>query len=142
MRSIRENLLNVFLLAALVYSVGTGIYSLVLKVQHYPPVKNDDAATWESRMVDVKASIPPDQKYVGYVSELMTLGYDKDRIQEYGFTQYSMAPTILVQSFEPEWIIGNSTDQSFEAWVDENIESEYTIQYFGNGLYVIHRGIP
>ena len=98
-------------------------------------VRDDGAAKWEERMQPVREALPPSVREVGYISDPdMTA-----KVQEYSLTRYALAPVVVRMGIEHEWIIGNFTQPGFEDVLKEQIHTEYTVQKFGAGIYLIHR---
>jgi hypothetical protein len=122
------------------YSVGTGLLYFRTLLNTYPPAKPDDVVTWESRMQALKNEIPEDQMTISYVSDWDTQGYNKDVHIEFALTKYALAPRMLVRDLQSEWIIANSTENDFIDWLSPQIRHPFTVQEFGNGLYLIHQG--
>jgi len=121
---------GLFVLATLL----CGYYSLFINPS-IELVRDDGASKWEERMQPVRKALPASVREAGYIS-------DPDRIaqvQEYSLTRYALAPVVVRQGVEYEWIIGNFTQPGFEDIIREQIHTEYTIQKFGAGIYLIHR---
>ena len=112
----------------------SGYYSLFINPS-IELIRDDGAAKWEDRMQAVHKALPSSVRDVGYISgpELTA------RVQEYFLTKYALAPIVVRQGVDHEWIIGNFTQPGVEDSVKEQIPSEYTIQKLGAGIYLIHR---
>ncbi len=112
-------------------------YSFFVKPS--PELRRDDGvAKWEQRMKPVREDLPASVYEVGYVSDKQSAGF----LEEYVLTKYALAPIIVRQSVDFEWIIGNFTQPGFEAILDQKISSEFMIKKFGAGIYLIHRTAP
>ena len=112
----------------------SGYYSLFIHPS-MELIQNDGAVKWEARMQPLREALPPSTQEVGYLS-------DPDQaaqINEYSLTRYALAPVVVRQSADYEWIIGNFTQPGFEEMLKEKIQTEFTIQNFGAGIYLIHR---
>ena len=94
----------------------------------------DDVSRWESRIAPIKAKIPPGVSRVGYVSE------DPEG-NEFILTQYALIPLVLKKGQDPEWMIGNDANHSGKKILRllDGDTSEYDLESFGFGLYLIHR---
>jgi hypothetical protein len=131
---------RVLVILTVVYSIGTGLFNFYNLIKEKSLGKPDDVVKWESLITVLKKEIPVDQKTVGYVSDWDRQGYDKDVYIEFALTAYALAPRSLVRNLECEWIIANSTDSQFIDWLKIQIKGPFTVQGFGNGLYLIHQG--
>ena len=112
----------------------SGYYSLI-KNPSIELVRDDGAAKWEERLQPVRRALPPSIREVGYISDPDTTA----QVQEYSLTKYALAPVVVRQSVNYEWIIGNFTQPGFEDILKEKIHNEYTIRKFGAGIYLIHQ---
>ena len=101
-------------------------------------VRDDGVAKWEERMKTVREALPASVHKVGYVSDNDSAAL----VEEYVLTKYALAPVVVRQSVDFEWIIGNFTGPGFEAILDQKISSGFTIKKFGAGIYLIHRTTP
>ncbi len=132
--SIRQRLATAFVIVA---TLASGYYALFVH-----PDKNltreDGVAKWEARMKPVRASLPLTVHEVGYISDNDPTAI----LQEYVLTRFALAPILVRQSTNYEWIVGNFTQPGFEHIIRQNISSAYTIQKFGSGIYLIHRTLP
>ena len=80
---------------------------------------DDPVADWERRFQPVKARLPFQRGFVGYISDSAIPGITFDAANdegEYILTQYAMAPVIIVKGTDQEWNIGNLSGRAFEAW--------------------------
>ena len=120
--------------------VFAGLLSLVYSRFINPPrelVRDDGVAKWEERMQPVREYLPPSVREAGYLS-------DPDQtaqVQEFSLTRYALAPVVVRPGTEYEWIVGNFTQPGFEAVLNTQIPSGYTLEKFGAGIYLIHRNM-
>jgi len=118
-------------------SLFSGYYAFFIN----PPkilIQDDGALRWEERMQPVRVYLPQKTHEVGYLA-------DNERtaqVQEYSFTRYALAPVVVRQGVDYEWIVGNFTQPGFENVLKEQIPSGYTIKNLGAGIYLIHRSLP
>ncbi len=118
-------------------SLLSGAYALLIN----PPkvlTHDDGALKWEERMQPVRAALPASVTEVGYIS-------DNDptaMMQEYSLTRFALAPVVVRQDVNHEWIIGNFTEPGFEELLKEKIPSRFTFTKMGGGIYLIHRSLP
>jgi hypothetical protein len=101
-------------------------------------IQKDDAAKWEERMKAVRENLPASVRQVGYVSDNDPVAM----IEEYSLTRYALAPIVVRQSVNLEWIVGNSAQPDFESILGEKITSSFTVKKLGAGIYLIHRSLP
>ena len=101
-------------------------------------IQDDGAVKWEERMQSVRAYLPQKTHEVGYVSDNEKTAL----VQEYSFTRYALAPVVVRQGVDYEWIVGNFIQPGFESVLKEQIPSGYTIKKLGAGIYLIHRSLP
>ncbi len=101
-------------------------------------VRDDGVTKWEERMKPVRAYLPATIREVGYISDNDSTAM----IQEYSLTRYALAPIVVRQSTNYEWIIGNFTQPGFEEILNQQIHSSYSIKKFNAGIYLIHRTLP
>jgi hypothetical protein len=112
-------------------------YSFFVK----PPkvlVQDDGVAKWEERMKPVRENLPRSVREVGYFSDNDPVAM----VEEFSLTRYVLAPIVVRQSLNLEWIIGNSTQPGFQSILGEKIPSGFTIKKLGAGIYLIHRTLP
>jgi hypothetical protein len=112
----------------------SGYYSLFINPS-IELIRDDGAAKWEERMRPLREVLSPSVREVGYIS-------DPDQaaqVNEYSLTRYALAPVVVHQGVNYEWIIGNFTQPGFEDILKEQIHAESTVQKFGAGIYLIHR---
>ena len=118
-------------------SLFSGYYSFFIS-PHRALVQEDGAAKWEQRMQPIRAALPPTIQEVGYISDPEQTAL----VQEYSLTRYALAPVVVHQGINYEWVVGNFTQPGFEDMLQAQIPSGYTIQAFGAGIYLIHRTLP
>jgi hypothetical protein len=139
MAYIRQFSFKIITFLFIFYSLGTGLFHLGNLLKDYPDETRDDVSTWETRLKVLKNEIPQDQLNISYVSDWDVQGYNKDVYIEFVLTQYSLAPRTLYRNLDNEWIVANSTRSEFMEWLSDQIKQPFTIQEFGNGLYLIHQ---
>jgi len=137
--TVRSFVFRSLLILAMLYSIGIGLYYSWGIINIPSPSDADYISIWENRFVDLKKEIPADEKSVGYVSNWDMVGYDKDVYIEFVLTQYTLAPIFVERNLNHEWIIANSSDPEFLDWLSKQMTTPYTMKYFGNGIYLIHR---
>lgn len=115
----------------------SGYFSYFVKPQK-DLLRVDSVTRWEERMQSLRGALPTSVKEVGYLSDNETTAI----FQEYVLTQYALAPVVVRQSAEFEWIIGNFTQPDFQDVLEQKISSDFTIRKIGAGIYLIHRSIP
>ena len=127
------------------YAVGFIVLVTLFSEYYYlfvkPPkelVRDDGVVKWEQRMESVRENLPSSVREVGYISDTDPVGI----IQEYSLTRYALAPIVVRQSVNLEWIVGNSTQPDFESILQEKIPSSFTVKKLGAGIYLIHRNLP
>lgn len=94
---------------------------------------------WEDRIQPLRDALPPGLDRAGYVDKSIILERPIEfDLEEFLLMQYSVAPVVLHSGINEEWIICNvESGINLQGWLDANI-SEYEIQGFGFGLYLIH----
>lgn len=94
---------------------------------------------WEDRIQPLRDALPPGLNRAGYIDKSIILERPSEfDLEEFLLMQYSVAPVVLHAGIDEEWIIGNvESGINLQGWLDANI-SEYEIQGFGFGLYLIH----
>lgn len=118
-------------------SLLSGYYSLFVTPSR-ELVRDDGAAKWEQRMQPVRDALPAAVREAGYISDPEQTA----RVQEYSLTRYALAPVVVHPGIDYEWIVGNFTQPGFEDILKTQIPSDYTIQKFGAGIYLIQRTLP
>jgi hypothetical protein len=140
MSSIRTLIFRTLITVVLGYCMGAGVYYSWDIINNYSVGKSDYVSEWESRFAGLKKALPAGEEKVGYISDWDTRGYDKNVYIEFVLTQYTLAPLVVERNLNHEWIIANSTSPEFLDWVANQMTQPYTIQSFGNGIYLIHTG--
>lgn len=141
MSNVRIAIFRALIVLTLIYSMTAGIYYSTVVTGDYSNGRRDYVSNWESRLIDLKREIPASEKGVGYISDWDMVGYDKDVYIELVLTKYTLAPILVEKSLNHEWIVANSTSSEFLGWVAAQITEPYTIQDFGSGIYLIHKGV-
>jgi hypothetical protein len=113
----------------------SGYYSLFV-TPSIELIRADGAAKWEERMQAVHKALPASVREVGYISEPELLAA---QVQEYFLTKYALAPVVVRQGVDYEWIIGNFTKTGVEDSIKAQIPFGYSVQKLGAGIYLIHR---
>jgi hypothetical protein len=112
----------------------SGYYSLFV-TPSIELIREDGAAKWEERMQAVHRTLPVSVREVGYISDPEMTA----QVQEYSLTKYALAPVVVRQGVDYEWLIGNFTQPGFEDFIQAQIPAGYSIQKLGAGIYLIHR---
>ncbi len=100
-----RGLLVVIVVASLVASIRN-----LVATQDLGSVTDDPVADWERRFQPLKALLPFQRGFVGYISDSAIQGITYDAANdegEYILSQYAMAPIILVKGTDQDWNIGN-----------------------------------
>lgn len=94
---------------------------------------------WDDRIQPLRDALPPALDQAGYVDKSTILGNPNEfDLEEFLLMQYSIAPVVLTTGTNEEWIICNVEGGiNLQSWLDTHI-SEYEIQGFGFGLYLVH----
>lgn len=94
---------------------------------------------WDDRIQPLRDALPPGLDQAGYVDKSTILGNPNEfDLEEFLLMQYSIAPVVLTTGTNEEWIICNVEGGiNLQNWLDTHI-SEYEIQGFGFGLYLVH----
>ncbi len=131
----RHRLAVVLLVIATLIS---GYYSLFV-TPSTELIRAEGSAKWEERMQAVRKALPASVREVGYISDPKSDTELAAQVQEYFLTKYALAPVVVRQGVEYEWIVGNSTRPEFENSISTQIPGEFSIQKLGAGIYLIHR---
>ena len=102
---------------------------------------DDPVADWEQRFEAVKARLPFQRGFVGYISDSDVSGASFDPANdegEYVLTQYAMAPVILIRGTAQEWNIANLSSEAYQIWSARS-SGLFEITPLRNGLYLLHR---
>lgn len=113
-------------------------------VRAWSPDKVDQnfVAVWEDRLARLRADIPAEVTFIGYVADWDIPGNRWDAIDqttEYVLTQYTLAPRIVRRGFVSDWIIGNFTTPDYPAWLDQHL-THYVLEDYGFGIVLIRTG--
>ncbi len=107
------------------------------------PTGRDAVSEWQGRLAELKHDLPAEGQ-VGYVSERDVPGMEfgaVDQDEEFAMTQYALAPLVVVQGTDAQWIVGNfaepQTDEFFESHFPVRVYAEY-----GMGIYLFERVQP
>ena len=95
-----------FAVVALV-SHGRALSELLARYRAAPP--RDFISVYETRFTEIKKRLPA-RGTVGYLADVPPEVYIHqvgDDAARFLFTQYALAPLIVVGSDEPDWIVGN-----------------------------------
>jgi hypothetical protein len=129
-------LLLLTLAASLAASVGN-----LAATNELGSIADDPVADWEQRFEAVKARLPFERGFIGYISDSDVAGTSFDPANdegEYVLTQYAMAPVILVRGTTEDWNIANLSTEAYRIWSAGNSGS-FDITPLRNGLFLLHR---
>ena len=129
-------LLLLMLAASLAASVGN-----LDSTKALGSIADDPVADWEQRFAAVKARLPFQRGFVGYISDSDVPGTSFDPANdegEYVLTQYAMAPVILVRGTTEEWSIANLSTGAYQTWSASNSRS-FDVTSLRHGLFLLHR---
>ena len=133
---LRRGVLIVIVIGSLYGSIQNLLATRDLGSTHDDPITD-----WETRFIRVKARLPFERGFVGYISDADVPGIPYDEANdsgEYVLTQYVMAPIILVRGTGETWNIGNLSLPAFQAWSATN-QGRFDVFAPGNGIYLIRR---
>jgi hypothetical protein len=102
---------------------------------------DDPVADWDERFEPLKARLPFQRGFVGYISDSAVPGIPFNAANdqgEYVLTQYAMAPVIIIKGTEQEWNIGNLSVAAFDEW-NAHHAGAFEVTRLGGGLYLLHR---
>lgn len=105
-------------------------------------VDQNFVAVWEDRLARLRADIPAEVTFIGYVADWDIPGASWgaiDQTTEYVLTQYTLAPRIIRRGFGADWIIGNFTTPNYHAWLDQHL-TNYDLEDYGFGIVLIRTG--
>ncbi len=129
-------LLAVIVLASIVASIGN-----LAATRDLGSVTDDPVADWERRFQPLKALLPFQRGFVGYISDsaIPGIAYDAANDEgEYILSQYAMAPIILIKGTDQEWNIGNLSRGAFEEWSAHH-SGAFDVTPLKGSLYLLHR---
>jgi hypothetical protein len=101
--------------------------------------KGDEVTRYEARFQKLRQTLPS-RGVVGYVSDSNPEGFPRNReyFRRYYLTQYSLAPLVVVNSTEPDLLIG---DVDSAAHSERVITPGFTlVKDFGDGVMLFRRG--
>ncbi len=91
----------------------------------------------------VRAALPPQVKFVGYLQGADLEGSTAfPDLAEYFLAQYGLAPVVLEKGHDYEWVLGNFGHSLRPHEIEPVLEKmlgRITTQDFGFGIYLIHR---
>ena len=128
------------LIIILAASVAAGLRNLAV-TQNLGSITDDPVADWEQRFAAVKARLPFERGFVGYISDSDVPGASFDPANdegEYVLTQYAMAPVIVIRGTAQEWNIANLSTAAFRIWSNRH-SGTFDVMPLRNGLYLLHR---
>jgi hypothetical protein len=138
MRSVWFSRALLFLILAA--SVAAGFRNLA-STKDLGSITDDPVADWEQRFAAVKARLPFERGFVGYISDSDVPGASFDPANdegEYVLTQYAMAPVILIRGTMQDWNIANLSTEAFRIWSSSHAGT-FDIDPLKKGLYLLHR---
>jgi hypothetical protein len=121
-------------------SILAAVMQLVQSAQEraWTGLQEEMVTMWDARIQDVREAFPPGTDHIGYLETSDVLKTETFDIEEFLLMQYSLAPASLKRGLGDEWVVGNfNKDVDFTSWLDERI-TNYDVQSFGFGLYLIH----
>jgi hypothetical protein len=133
---LRRGLLGAIVLASLLASIQNLVATRTLG-----STTDDPVADWDRRFQPLKARLPFQRGFVGYISDSSIPGITFDAANdegEYILTQYAMAPIIITKGTDQEWNIGNLTSGGFKAWSAQN-SGTFEVTPLRGSLYLLHR---
>jgi hypothetical protein len=131
-----RGLLVIIVVASLVASIQN-----LFATRGLGSITDDPVADWERRFQPLKALLPFQRGFVGYISDsaIPGIAYDAANDEgEYILSQYAMAPIILVKGSGEEWNIGNLSRGAFEAWSAQH-SGAFDVMPLKGSLYLFHR---
>jgi hypothetical protein len=133
---LRRGLLGVILLGSLAASTQN-----LFATRNLGSTTDDPVADWEARFQPVKAMLPFQRGFVGYISDSAVPGIPYDAANEEGeyiLTQYAMAPVIIVKGTDQEWNVGNLSGLAFQEW-NARHAGVFQITPLKGSLYLLQR---
>ena len=125
----------------LLYTLASGVAWIRLAATAPERAGSDEISSYERRFVKLRAALPA-QGVVGYLGDPDPEGGTPDQreansllhFKRYLLAQYALAPLVLIESTEPEFVVGNFDPGS------RPLPSGFQIvQDFGNGLVLLRR---
>ena len=126
----------------LLYALASGAAWLKLAASATGRSAPDEISTYERRLQQVRAALPA-RGVVGYLGRADTAGRtpaERDAsslldFKRYLLAQYALAPVVLIESTEPDFVVGN-----FGPWRAPSTPAGFRIERdFGNGLVLFRR---
>ena len=133
---LRRGLLGIIVLGSLVASIRN-----LADTRSLGSTTDDPVADWEARFQAVKAMLPFQRGFVGYISDSAVPGIPynaADDEGEYILTQYAMAPVIIVKGTDQEWNIGNLSSGAFKKW-NARQAGAFQVTPLKGSLYLLRR---
>jgi hypothetical protein len=126
----------------LLYALASGAAWLRLAASTTGRSAPDEISTYERRFQEVRAALPA-RGVVGYLGRTDTAGRtpaERDAsslldFKHYLLAQYALAPVVLIESTEPDFVVGN-----FDGGRAPSTPAGFRIERdFGNGLVLFRR---
>jgi len=133
---LRRGLLGVMVLGSLAASIQN-----LVATRSLGSTTDDPVADWEARFQPVKAMLPFQRGFVGYISDSSIPGVPYDAANdegEYILTQYAMAPVIIVKGTDQEWNIANLSGRAFQEWNTQHAGA-FQVTPLKGSLYLLQR---
>ena len=118
--------------------------SLMQQLPENKPVTKNDAVfmpKWEKRFEPIKEKIPFENGVIGYASEGNISGTDPsdaNAMSEHILTQFAMAPIIVSDKTDFEWILVNMEADDFNNWLEMQ-SGEYEVMNYKYNLHLVHK---
>jgi len=114
-----------------------------LRMPEGPDRPLEAAISWDARMQSVIAALPSDVRVVGYLEAAdLDASVPRQDVAEFYLTQYALAPVVLKDGADYDWIVGNFGAElqktELPSILDRMLVS-YSLQDLGFGIYLIHR---
>lgn len=126
----------------LLYAAASGVAWIRLAATAPGQPASDEISSYERRFVNLRAALPA-RGVVGYVGDPDPEGGTPDQreansllhFKRYLLAQYALAPLVLIESTEPEVVVGN-----FDPGSRPSLPTGFQIERdFGNGLVLLRR---
>ena len=126
----------------LLYAAASGVAWIRLAATAPGRAASDEISSYERRFVKLRAALPA-RGVVGYIGDPDPEGGTPDQreansllhFKRYLLAQYALAPLVLIESTEPEVVVGN-----FEPGSRPSLPTGFQIERdFGNGLVLVRR---
>jgi hypothetical protein len=133
------------LLVVFLYVGASTVRWLHRGFQRPPQMAQDEISTYERRFAELRKALPP-HGVVGYLGHPEPTGINPREanaaallhFRRYLLAQYTLAPLVLIESTEPEFVVGNF-DPGFE--IPERTGLRLARDY-GDGLVLLRRSEP